>query len=189
MTSYNFLWFPMTFLIAQRRLITGHKQFLAEFWTVCEITPPIGELPRRPPSLSRFARSSPGAWVRPLPIQAASNHLDATACNETHSAFVSPKFTRVPQGGGLVQGWESVCWRMVGRPLLENKKVIWCVGFLVLFMFWFLGFAVPHFQSFEVSKIQHSFDVLLRDSDPILPNFISWFVENIDPVFKISKNF
>ena len=25
---------------------------------------------------------------------------------------------------GLVQGWESVCWGVLGIPLLENKKVL-----------------------------------------------------------------
>ena len=29
----------------------------------------------------------------------------------------------VPQEGGRVQEWESVCWGVLGIPLLENKKV------------------------------------------------------------------
>ena len=46
-------------------------------------------------------------------------------------SLVSPKLTRlsfhrahcVPQEGGRVQGWESVCWGVLGIPLLENRKV------------------------------------------------------------------
>ena len=37
--------------------------------------------------------------------------------------LVSPKFVRVPQEGGRVQGWESVCCGVLGIPLLENRKV------------------------------------------------------------------
>ena len=32
--------------------------------------------------------------------------------------------------GGRVQGWQSVCWGMLGIPLLENKQVPYFVGFL-----------------------------------------------------------
>ena len=41
-----------------------------------------------------------------------------------------PMFPRVPQEGGLVQGWESVCWGVVGiyqdSKILFFQDVPWC---------------------------------------------------------------
>ena len=46
---------------------------------------------------------------------------------------MTPKLPGVPQEGGLVQRWESVCWEVVGIPLIENANK-------------FLGFFVSKFQ-------------------------------------------
>ena len=60
-----------------------------------------------------------------------------------------------------MQGWESVCFGVVGLPLLENKEgflvswflVLFFVGFLVsLFLgFMLFGFLVSKFLGFKVS--------------------------------------
>ena len=67
------------------------------------------------------------------------------------------------RGGGLVQGWESVCWGVGEFPSLKIKKskclgfsVSWSPGFLVAL---FLGFLVSSsFQSSKDPKFQRCTD-------------------------------
>ena len=89
-------------------------------------------------------------------------------------------------------GVEMVCWRVLGIPLLENKKDVWCLGFLV-FCFLiskFIGFLVSWFHSFLVSKFP-------RFNDPRLPHshfmlfyrywsHIRYFEAFIERIFGIS---
>ena len=88
-----------------------------------------------------------------------------------------------PQKRPGLQGWESVCWGVLGIPLLENRKgflvswflvslfqgllVSWFLSFLVYYFlavlvswflgFWFIGFVVSKFQRF-VKLSLHVFD-------------------------------
>ena len=41
---------------------------------------------------------------------------------------------------GLVQGWESVCWGVLGIPLLENQKIQICFMFYLLIVLIFYDF-------------------------------------------------
>ena len=59
---------------------------------------------------------------------------------------------------------ESVCYRVLGIPLLEKLPVSW---FLVD---WFQSFLVSKFLGFKISKLQ-------RFNDPILPNCHSMFFD------------
>ena len=63
---------------------------------------------------------------------------------------------------------ESVCWGVVGVPLIENEKDSRFLGFLVLKL---LGFVVSKSQSFKVSKIRKFISWLLKDLGSILPHF------------------
>ena len=87
--------------------------------------------------------------------------------------------------GGLVQGWESLCWGVEGIPWIEN------IGF---FVSWSLGFKVPKIQSCKISNIQrfkqqyNSFNVFWQILIICYQIFISCFVEDIDPILKIFKN-
>ena len=66
-----------------------------------------------------------------------------------------------------------------GIPLIENKKFL---GFLVSKFLGFNWFV----QSFKDSKIISCFWKILI---PYYQNSISCFLEDIDPIFKIFKNF
>ena len=90
--------------------------------------------------------------------------------------LVSPMFARVPQEGGRVQRWESVCWGVLGTP-----KVCRFLGFLG---YWFsvscflvLGVSVSKFLGFLVSSFQ-SFLVSLS-----LGILVSWFIGFLVPWF------
>ena len=69
---------------------------------------------------------------------------------------VSPKFARVPQEGGQVQGGSRYVEGYGGSWFL-GFSFAWFVGFLFVFGFlvpWLLGFNVSKFLGFEVSKFQ-----------------------------------
>ena len=54
-----------------------------------------------------------------------------------------------------VQGWESLCWRVLGILLLENQQIMvsWFLGvwFLDCKVSWFLGFKVSWSRNFKDS--------------------------------------
>ena len=81
--------------------------------------------------------------------------------------------TDLLQWGGWVQSWESVCWGVLGIPLLENK-----IRFKVL-GFWFLVCGL-------VSKIFHVFQKIVVTYCQIA---ISCFLIAIDLTSMISKIF
>ena len=86
-------------------------------------------------------------------------------------SLVSPKLTRssfhrahcVPQVGGRVQGWETVCWGVLGISLFENTKVT--------------TFPFHVYDRYEIliqyvrDVIQHAFIIFLC---PTSQNLIKW---------------
>ena len=79
--------------------------------------------------------------------------------------------------GGLVQGWGSVCWGVEGILLILNWKLVPC--FLVS---WF-----STFQNCQVSTIP--FHVCCKIFIPYYQHSVSCFLDDIDLIFKISRNF
>lgn len=82
-----------------------------------------------------------------------------------------------------MQGWESVCRRIAGNPLVENTNLGFLfLGYLVSWLLGvsFIGFLVCLFvsklQSFKASMI------------PNYHNSIPCFLEDIDSISKLSKN-
>ena len=80
--------------------------------------------------------------------------------------LVSPKFPRVPQKVGMSRGsgisflfsWFAgflvSCLFGVLVSWFLGFKLSGCIGCLVSLLCWFLGFSVPKFLGFKVSKIQ-----------------------------------
>ena len=82
-----------------------------------------------------------------------------------------------PLRGGLLQGWESVCWGVVGIPLIENRKVSWFLGFLG---YWFLSFLASWFLGFLVSWFLGLWVTWF------LSFLVSWFLASLFQRFLVS---
>ena len=63
------------------------------------------------------------AWQVEFTAEVIAIILALTRCSPCSpmGSLVSPMFPRVPQEGGLLQGWESVCWWVVG--IYQDSKI------------------------------------------------------------------
>ena len=78
-----------------------------------------------------------------------SHSMGCLAATPGHEQMASPTFSRVPQEGGLVQGWESVCCGVGGFPEIKNERI----SVSLLSVPSFLVFLNSLFLSFQVSKV------------------------------------